>query len=140
MERLRLFFPMSRIVSHDSDCSPAIFGGFPRRKILQWYHLTFRGRTGNAMPEAEDVYGNGTGGLSSDPLHPTKSGPAPEDFPGLGRIGADGTNRQKDHPSRFHIGFQLLALHCPSSLNSKWYHCTFCRLGKSPKTAAETTE
>ncbi len=39
-----------------------------------------------------------------------------KNFPGLGRIGHDGLGRQKNHPSRLHVGFQLLALHCPSSL------------------------
>ena len=39
-----------------------------------------------------------------------------ENFPWLRRIGADGTSREKDHPSGLHVGFQLLTLHCPSSL------------------------
>ena len=37
-------------------------------------------------------------------------------FSGLGRIGTDGPGREKHDPPRFHIGFQLLALHCHSSL------------------------
>ena len=39
-----------------------------------------------------------------------------ENFPWLRRIGADGTSREKNHPSGLHVGFQLLTLHCPSSL------------------------
>ena len=39
----------------------------------------------------------------------------PEHFPGLGRVGADGTGRQEHHPAGLHIGFQLLALHGHSS-------------------------
>jgi hypothetical protein len=40
----------------------------------------------------------------------------PENLPGLGRIWSDGADRKKNHPSRFHVRLQLLALHCPSSL------------------------
>ena len=39
-----------------------------------------------------------------------------EYLPGLAWVGADGAHREKYHPAGFHIGFQLLALHCPSSL------------------------
>ena len=37
--------------------------------------------------------------------------PGGEDLPGLGRVGLDGLGRQENHPSGFHVGFQLLALH-----------------------------
>lgn len=39
-----------------------------------------------------------------------------EDPPRLGGIGTDGAGGQEHDPSRFHVGFQLLALHCHSSL------------------------
>ena len=42
-----------------------------------------------------------------------------KNLPGLGRIGPDRPDRKKYHPSRLHIGFQLLAMHCPSSLENK---------------------
>ena len=40
----------------------------------------------------------------------------PENLPGLGRIGSNGSGRQEHHPSRFHISPQFLALHCPFPL------------------------
>ena len=88
------------------------------------------------MPEAENLYGNGTGGFFAGPFHPPQSGPAPEDFPGLGRIWTDGANRQKDHPSRFHIGFQLLALHCPSSLKSLVVSLYVLGIGKTAENSS----
>ena len=62
-----------------------------------------------------------------------------ENFPGLRRIGADGTSREKDHPSGLHVGFQLLTLHCPSSLKESLNQSTradsegFCRQEKDGK-------
>jgi hypothetical protein len=40
----------------------------------------------------------------------------PKDLPRLSRVGPDGSGRQKNHPSCFHVSLQFLALHCLSPL------------------------
>ena len=63
-----------------------------------------------------------------------------EDFSGLGRIGSNGTGRQENHPSGFHVGFQLLTLHCPSSLFIGDLIVSRRDMGKPAKTAGPGRE